>query len=352
MTLYIIYTPNSVKYLIHFLPSLLKYSTYKFCLVSNGCALKERAILQKTAASSERISYYCYPTNQMQIHGKVLTHLQARCQEEYFCFMDSDIFATAPLPDLKKIMEREQLTGLFSAMPIWVKRSEYIFKPHFQQMLGTFNQMQNGTCIGSTYFAIYKNAALNEIIQHYGVCFDECARSSLPIDIQAELHRLGYHQTTFDTGKVINLLLNKHKFALKNIEIDELCHIGGTSYETTYQQNEGKKEKLKKQLLNSVFRSIVAPILANRKEQSVKKRFKNAPKEEYLINLNQRALHRNITRQHFLNLYLALMKRQKEAKYPIPPVPQFKDEEINQNIKKLHNDYIFNFANDFNAQTS
>ena len=134
MTFHIIYTPNSVQYLIHFIPSLLEYTTYHFCLVSNGCSPKERAILQKTTNEYERLSYYCFPTNQMQIHGKVLTHLQARCQEEYFCFMDSDIFAIADLQNLEQIIKDKNLAGLFSAMPLWVKWSEYTFNQNFKSI--------------------------------------------------------------------------------------------------------------------------------------------------------------------------------------------------------------------------
>jgi hypothetical protein len=275
----------------------------------------------------------------MQIHGKVLNHLQAMSDEKYFAFMDSDIFATAPLPNLEHIVKSKNLTGLFSAMPLWVKQSEYIFKPNFKGMLGTFNQMEDETCIGSTYFAIYKNEDLNQIIQYYGVCFDECGRFTLPIDIQSELQKLGYHQTNFDTGKVINLLLNKHNFRLKNIEISELCHIGGTSYETIYQsQAISKKLPLKKWLLKSPLKSILSKYLEERKEKGLKKRYKNAPKEEYEINYSQRGLHRNITRQHFLNLFLALRDNQS-----LPVAPIFKDVEITENVKQAHETYIQNF---------
>jgi hypothetical protein len=338
---HIIYTPNSTKYLIHFLSSLLEHTSYTYCLVSNGCSLKERAILQKTANQNERLSYYCYPTNEMQIHGKVLTHLQARCQEAYFCFMDSDIFATASLPDLEAILTKEKLTGLFSCMPLWVKKSEYVFKANFKGMVGTFNEMENSTCIGSTYFAIYKNEDLNQIIQHYGVCFDECARTTLPIDIQQELTNLDYPQTGFDTGKVINLLLNKHHFGLKNIEISELCHIGGTSYETTYQsQVVGTKQRLKKWLLNTPLKIIFNAQLEKRQTKGMQERYKNAPKEEYQINYNQRVLHRNVTRQHFLKLYLGLVNEQ-----DLPKVPKFQDKEIAHNVAEAHKMYINNFKN-------
>lgn len=278
----------------------------------------------------------------MQIHGKVLTHLQARCQDEYFCFMDSDIFATDYLPNLLEIIKQENLTGLFSAMPLWVKKSEYFFKRDFRSMLGVFNQMKYETCIGSTYFAIYNNDSLRQIIQHYNICFDENPRKSLSTEIQRELDKLGYSQTYFDTGKVINLLLNKHKFRLKNIEIPELCHIGGTSYETTYQnQPINKKQAIKKWLLRTPIRSFIQ----KNEELQLKKRYKNAPVEEYQINHRQRLLHRNSTRQHFLTLFLAL----KEV-LPLPPNPIFEDEEITTNVAYASKLYIENFRKYYNKE--
>lgn len=340
MTFHIIYTPNSVKYLTHFIPSLLEYTTYSFCLVSNGCSQKERAILTNLCDTNKRLSYYCFPTNTMQIHGKVLTHLQAKCKEEYFCFMDSDIFATTTLPDLKQIIQKENLTGLFTGMPLWVKQSEYVFKPNFKGMVGTFNQIEHKNCIGSTYFAIYNNKNLNQIIQHYGVCFDETASINLPKEIQQENIRMGYYQTSFDTGKVINLFLNKHNFQLKNIKTPELCHIGGTSYETTYRDHQytSKRKQFKNWLLKSAFRKILLKYIEKRKENNIKRRYKDSPIEEYLINYNQRRLHRDRTRQYFLELFLYLRDRKS-----IPVLPIFKDKEISKNIAEANQYYIQNF---------
>jgi len=280
----------------------------------------------------------------MQIHGRVLTHLQAMCNEEYFCFMDSDIFATAPLPDLKKILKKENLTGLFAAMPLWVKGSEYMFKSKFKIMMGTFNRKENGTCIGNTYFALYKNDLLRQIIQHYGVCFDDCNQATLPIDIQQRFEKRGYHQTSFDTGKVINFLLNEHKYSLSNIEIPSLCHIGGTSFETTYQEQRQESLYWKKKFRDLIKKTVFNKAIDLRQEYYFKKRFKSLTQEEFQINYNQRVLHRNITRRHFLKLYLALVDNKE-----IPKSPIFKDEEITKNVAIAHQLYIENFKTYYRA---
>jgi len=273
----------------------------------------------------------------MNLHGKVIDYLQAKSQDEYFCFMDSDIFAISELPDLEKVMEEENLSGLFSAMPLWVKKSEYIFKNNFRNMLGTYNQLYDGQCIGSTYFAIYKSKHLREIIEYYGASFEESLAKNLSIEIQNQLNKIGFNHTFFfDTGKVINLLLHHHGYKLRNINLPQLCHIGGTSYETTYQSQAVSKRKLISQWIKSTsLKSIFSKLSAYRRDKYFKKRFGHVPVQEYDFNYNQRVVHRNATRKHFLSLFLSLSENR-----VIPEPPDFHDKEISDNVRIAHLSYI------------
>ena len=332
MTFNIIYTPNSVKYLSFFIYSLLDYTEYSFRLVSNGCSQKERGILRQMCERHPRLSFWCFPTNTMQRHGKVLNYLQGMTQEEYFCFMDSDIFAISKLPDIKRLMKEEKLSGLFSGMPLWVKSSEYIFKKDFQQLNGTYNQYENGQCLGNTYFAIYKNADLNQLMQHYSISFEEVSVENLLPELYQAIKKVGFVATFFDTGKVLNAFLLKHHFKLANENIQQICHIGGTSYEAIYQnRKEGRTQGLKSFLLTTPLKHL----LAKRQQYLFKKRYQNASKKEYQINFNQRILHKTLTRQHFLKLYLALSNNEE---VPLPPI--LEDKEINQRVYKAHHLYI------------
>lgn len=344
MNFNIIYTPNSIRYLSHFVANLISHlKNEHLWIISNNCSLKERAIIKKLIEETTSANFSSFPTHQTQHHGKVLDYLQVMNQEEYFCFMDSDIFALSELPDLEKMMRKENLSGLFSAMPLWVKKSEYVFQKKFKSMVGTFNQLEDGQCIGSTYFAIYRNKDLQEIMQYYGVSFEESATVNLPFEIQQKLKKMGFHQSFLDTGKVINLLLAHHGYKLKNIELPQLCHIGGTSYETTYKnQKFTRKQKLLNWLEETPFKELIQKRSMLRAEQHFKKRFGNVSKDEYQINYNQRILHRNITRKHFLNLFLALSENK-----PIPAPPQFKDKEIFENVKMAHENYIQMFKKNY-----
>ena len=344
MKFHIIYTPKSIKYLSYYTKSLCTYLSANFIQVSNNCTLKERSTLKHNAITQEKLNYHCYPTNQMNLHGKVIDYLQAMSQDEYFCFMDSDIFAISELPDLEKVMEEENLSGLFSAMPLWVKKSEYIFKNNFRNMLGTYNQLDDGQCIGSTYFAIYKSKDLREIIEYYGASFEESSAKNLSIEIQNQLNKIGFNQTFFDTGKVINLLLHHHGYKLRNINLPQLCHIGGTSYETTNRsQAVPKRKKISQWIESTTLKSIFSKLFEYRRNQSFKKRFAHVPVQEYDFNYNQRVVHRNTTRKHFLNLFLALS----DNKGILEP-PDFQDKEINENVRKAHYSYIDMFKKYYN----
>jgi len=336
MNFHIIYTPQSIKYLSYFTYSLCSYLSANFIQVSNNCTLKERASLKYSAITEDKLRYHCYPTNQMNLHGKVIDYLQAINQDEYFCFMDSDIFALSELPDLKNIMEEEDLSGLFSAMPLWVKKSEYIFRRNFRIMLGTYNQLGDGQCIGSTYFAIYKSKDLKEIIEYYGASFEEASSKHLSVEIQNLLKRIGFNQTFFDTGKVINLLLQHHGYKLRNITLPQLCHIGGTSYETTYQSGPiPRRKQLSEWIESNSLKSIFSKLSAYRRDKYFKKRFAHVAELEYDFNYNQRIVHRNATRKHFLSLFLSLSENR-----AIPEPPDFHDKEISDNVRIAHLSYI------------
>ncbi len=50
MRFHIIYTPSTVRTHTLFLPSLLTFSDYRFCLVANGCGHEEQRLLAELAA--------------------------------------------------------------------------------------------------------------------------------------------------------------------------------------------------------------------------------------------------------------------------------------------------------------
>jgi len=172
VTFNIIYTPNTIQHLSFFIWSLLDNSKLSFRLVSNGCSKKEILELKEICSLSSRLSFFNFPSSRMQTHGIVLNILYHFNKEDYFCFMDSDIFATKPIPDFLLLFESSNLSASFSALPIWVRKRDLIVKSHFNVMFGTNNQTNDNRTLGSSYFAIYKYLDLCEIIKEYKVGFE------------------------------------------------------------------------------------------------------------------------------------------------------------------------------------
>lgn len=332
---YIIYTPGSIRQLSPFIWSLLDHSDFSFKLVSNGCLASERRYLQRLCQQDPRLSYLTIPVRHMLPHGLILNYLQAITMDDYFCFMDSDIFARENFQSLCSSLLNSN-TVIFSGMPIWVKREEEILPNSFMEMLGTFNRTDTDIVIGSTYIAMYPNHLLNKVMQETAIGFEEYNWKDLPNTIQQKLIDLGAVKKRYDTAKVLNLLLCQEKAKLINVETPSLIHIGGTSFEVETEQ----KQKSLKALILNVFLSTPLKSLIERKTNSraianYRVRYQDSPKEEFLFNQVQRLSHRTPTRRYFLRLIDALLSNK-----PIPVLPEIVDHEIYTNTQEASNALI------------
>ena len=229
LTFHIIYIKNSVYRFRYYLLSLLEHTDYNYRLVSNGCNLEENKILISLANSDDRISYWCSPASKVIDHGHILNMLQEMCKDEFFCFMDSDIFATSQIPDVLPILNKYKYKALFSCLPIWVKDDECTFRKKFKHLNGTYNQLEDGQCIGNTYWSIYHNDTLKEILQFYKIGFEPINSIKVSPYLKKQISIIGYTPISFDTGKLINLILVLKGIHIQNIELKSLIHIGGVS---------------------------------------------------------------------------------------------------------------------------
>jgi hypothetical protein len=154
-TFNIIYMPGTVKYLYFFVLSLLKWSDCSFRLVSNGCGPAEVNLLKQFCRQQPRLELCVLPFNRVIPHDQALAYLHALDQPDYFCFMDSDIFAkgdflTPLVPHLN------QHAALFSSSSCWCKAEEQILPTSFRKMQGRFNHTDQGVgCMPGEYLFCY-----------------------------------------------------------------------------------------------------------------------------------------------------------------------------------------------------
>ncbi|RMG05844.1 MAG: hypothetical protein D6726_00570 [Nitrospirae bacterium] len=143
----IIYTPETVRYLLIFVMSLLRWSDCSFRLVANGCSDDECDLLRRFCLSSEHLEFYRYPSKEMLPHGTVLTQLQKMEEGEFFCFMDSDIFATGPfMDDFRSLLS--EYDGVFSCLLGWCNDDEWIIHYDFHIVKGVIQSLREGVVSG------------------------------------------------------------------------------------------------------------------------------------------------------------------------------------------------------------
>ena len=227
-TFHIIYTPGVVKYLRLFILSLLRWSDCSFRLVANGCLSEEIRDLRAFCHKNPRLEFLRLPSKKMMKHGDALNYLQLIEPSDYFCFMDPDILVTGEFLE-EFIPCLEQNVGVFSGFPIWCESEEQILPETFPKIFGRHNITSDGLCIGGTFFAIYNNIKLSQIIQSTGISFDQYTWQQIPEQYQRQIAEMGLKKETYDTGKVLNLLLLAQKHSLIFKEIPSLKHIGGIS---------------------------------------------------------------------------------------------------------------------------
>ena len=340
LTFNIVYTPGTVAYLSFFVHSLLKWSNCRFRLVSNGCLLPERRLLQQLCRQQDRLEYFTVPTNGMADHGTVLNYLQTMTTEDYFCFMDSDLFATGNfvgefLPYL------DDNVAVFSGTPVWMTFAQGILPAAFQTVSGVHHQTDDGICLGSTYFAIYDNRVLTDCMQSTGIGFQSYQWAEVPREFQQTFTASGLQKQNYDTAKVLNLVLQQQGRALRYTESARLCHIGGFSFlRKPEPASESLKSRAMSQLLRSPIHNAISTLQKKWRSKMAWRDIDGMSESERQALIVQRLNQRDPTRRYFRDLLTALIARQ-----PLPDRPTIGNTQLDagiatatENIRTLYED--------------
>lgn len=222
----VLYTPGTVSLLQLFVFSWLRWLHCSFRLVANGCSADEVHILQTLCHRHPRLEFLAIPTRQMMPHDQALSYLHTLEDAEFFCFMDSDILATGDfVSELTPCLS--SYAGVFSGSPVFCQEDERILPMDFPKMLGRFNRTNRGVCLGSTYLALYDNRVLTRVMTSTGVSFERYLWADVPAQYQHWLAEKGLRKESYDTGKLLNLLLLAQKGHLIFQDSPHLLHISG-----------------------------------------------------------------------------------------------------------------------------
>jgi len=222
LTFNIIFVPGMVHYLRLAIQSLLKFSPYQFRLVSNGVRGEEWLRLKQFCDQHDRLTFYDASTPNMIPHGTLLTRLWQQERGEHFCFMDPDIFATLPFHE--PLEEHLSECDVFSScQTLSVDPDETWIG--FQ---GRCTRAPTGQALATTFFAVYRNEPLRQVIAAGGVGFERYVNlESIPDPVRQYLVKQGIDARRYDTAKVLNLFMHSHGLRFKYKSLEGLHHIGG-----------------------------------------------------------------------------------------------------------------------------
>lgn len=227
-TFNIVFIPGTVRYLRLAVLSLLDNSTCRYRLVSNGCSKSEQRFLQELCRDNPRLEFVVAAQSHVLTHGELLTRLQRKEESTQFAFMDSDVFASGDfMRELRPMMDSTD--AIFSCRAIFTVEESQVMPRGYPMVHGEFNQYADGTCLGSSYFAIYDNALLKTCIEESGVTLRPYHWHEIPVSIQEELRDANMMVAFYDTGKLINILLTLRGYCCRFTQLQSLCHVGGFS---------------------------------------------------------------------------------------------------------------------------
>jgi hypothetical protein len=229
ITFNVLYVPGTVAGLLPFARSLARWSEgCRFRLVANGCPEEERQLLREVCAGEPRFDFHALPGARVVPHGAALAALQRAESSEVFAFVDSDIFATGPwLPELRQELRRRD--AVFSCPPVWSEPELATMPLSFKVLGGCYQHLEDGRCLGNSYFGVYDNRRLQETIRRHGVSFERVSWREVPRHLQERLRERGLEKTILDTGRLLNLLLGIDGRELAFLPLPGLGHIGGVS---------------------------------------------------------------------------------------------------------------------------
>ncbi len=223
LTFHIIFCPGTVRYLRLAVLSLLRFSDYRYRLVANGLDRQEMSELREFCRTSHRLEFVPFPTRVMLPHGILLSLLQQRESGERFCFMDSDIFASARFQEQ---LERHLVDcDVFSSCDLM----RFDSTESLVGFGGRCLTSPNGLALATTYFAVYRQELLHRVIVETGVGLEmHPSAEHLSDRIREQLRSLGADDmTAFDTGKLLNVLSHSYEPRFQHVELDGLTHVGG-----------------------------------------------------------------------------------------------------------------------------
>jgi hypothetical protein len=225
----VVWTGSVFTYLRYFVASQMHFSDARYRFVANGCPPEQIELMERFRAKRpDRVVEVLATSTGMQPHGKSLDAVRAQRDDgPFFCFVDPDILAQGPF--LAPFAEAlETCAAITSGRGVW--RDDDLVPVGHLGVSGEFFYSQDGFLFGSPHFAMYRREPLEATAQRWSLGFGEGGGPGLSDEARARLVDAGHEYIMYDTGKIMNILLQDDGNVLRHEEHPNLMHIGGLSH--------------------------------------------------------------------------------------------------------------------------
>lgn len=224
----VVWTGEGFTYLRYFVASQMAQSRARFRFLSNGCAPDQVQLMRTFADAHEQVVEVVeVSSDEMLIHGAVLDWVLAnRDDGPYFSLVDPDIKARGPF--LAAFVERldDGCAAVTSGRGIWAD-TDVIPEGH-PGVSGEYFYAPDGFVFGSPHFAIYAREPLVDTIERWGAHFS--VGGKFDDRLRQALESAGRLYWRYDTGKIVNIMLQHDGHRLCHFEHPNLLHVGGMSH--------------------------------------------------------------------------------------------------------------------------
>jgi hypothetical protein len=237
----IVWTGIDFTYLRNFVASQIANSNARFRFVANGCPPDQIELMEAFASRHagrivEVLDVHPFggaakegeETRKIVAHGVALDRVrQMRDDGPYFCLIDPDIKANAPfVPEFAQLLD-EGAAAVTSGKEVW--SDDNLVPLGHTGVAGEHFFDRSGFVFGSPHVSLYDRATLDETTNRWGVGLGS-AGPELTDAAKAELSALGLDYIIYDTGKLVNTLLQVDGHRLVHRDLPQLVHIGGMSH--------------------------------------------------------------------------------------------------------------------------
>ena len=225
----VVWTGTVFSDLRHFTDSLIDHSGARFRYVANGCPPDQVELMADAAGASggRIVEALVVSTDDMLRHGDALDLVRTwRDDGDFFCLMDPDILATGPF--LARFHERLAHNDVVtSGTEVW--SADNLVPQGHLGVAGEHFFDRDGYVFGSPHMAIYRAGPLAETTARWGVGFGS-GGAGLSDKTRSQLATAEREFLMYDTGKIVNILLQEDGFRLEHFDHPALVHIGGMAH--------------------------------------------------------------------------------------------------------------------------